>query len=708
MFSLTMGKKIGIGFFLLLLLTSLMGYSSTREMHNAANSAHKVVNEYIPKVRLAIDLDESLGNALAQINTLDNDSNTQARQQALQTLDAVRADFNKMQELAVRYPSHTPLVAFVRDFPTPFTALVTNTQQGIDNIALMRGITKRMAALDATALESLVALKDLVRETTKEFILAGETDKALQYADNQRDSAALYAFVQEIRILMGEARQSNNNAAYAKAQALFKTMSGQAQALKARLLKPACLEAFARVEKSMDEYMQAAGELFTANEKNTKILIQQATYAAQTSKMVQDITNTGLRIAEGIITNDYNSLQSAARNSLIILLAVLAGGTLLAILLTRAIVRPLRIAVDFAQGVAAGDLDRKLDFHSSDETGRMVDALRSMVDSLKQRLEEAHEQSEQARLKGEEARKALEEARVAREAADSARKEGMQAAASQMEEVVEAVANASEILSSRIVQSRNGADQVSENMGETSTAMDEMNATVMEVARNASDTATFSEKMRSRAREGSNVVRQAVTGIEKARDQATVLKEAMQALGKQADDIGRIMTTISDIADQTNLLALNAAIEAARAGDAGRGFAVVADEVRKLAEKTMSATSEVGKAISDIQTATGDNIQHVEHTVNMIVSTSALADSSGTVLEEIVDMAEEASDKVRTIATAAEEQSATSDEIARSIDRVNGISGEVSAAMREASQAVSQLTTQKTVLQKLVTTLKAG
>ena len=142
----------------------------------------------------------------------------------------------------------------------------------------------------------------------------------------------------------------------------------------------------------------------------------------------------------------------------------------------------------------------------------------------------------------------------------------------------------------------------------------------------------------------------------------------MEALGEQAEGISRIMTTISDIADQTNLLALNAAIEAARAGTRD-AVLPVADEVRKLAETTMSATTGVGSAIGDIQKATGNNIRHVEQTVALIVSTSTLADSSGAALEEIVSMAVEASDKVRTIATAAEEQSSASEEITRAVGR---------------------------------------
>ena len=167
-------------------------------------------------------------------------------------------------------------------------------------------------------------------------------------------------------------------------------------------------------------------------------------------------------------------------------------------------------------------------------------------------------------------------------------------------------------------------------------------------------------------------------------------------------------TSFPDIADQTNLLALNAAIEAARAGDAGRGFAVVADEVRKLAEKTMNATKEVGTAIAGIQHGTSDAITRVDRAVTKVGEATSLAENSGAAISEIVTMVETAGDQVRSIATAAEQQSATSEEINRSVGAISAIAAETAQAMTQSSQAVTDLAAQAQELNRLIAELNAG
>ncbi len=294
----------------------------------------------------------------------------------------------------------------------------------------------------------------------------------------------------------------------------------------------------------------------------------------------------------------------------------------------------------------------------------------------------------------------------AKEEAVRAKAEGMLQASHQLEGVVEVVTAASEELSAQIEQSSRGAEQQAQRVSETATAMEEMNATVLEVAKNASQAADTADKARHKAEEGSRVVAQVVQGIGEVQTSALELKGDMTSLGKQAQGIGQILNVISDIADQTNLLALNAAIEAARAGDAGRGFAVVADEVRKLAEKTMTATKEVGDAIRGIQEGARKNIGNVDHAVSRIDMATGLAGKSGEALNEIVSLVDLTTDQVRSIATASEQQSAASEEINRSIDDVNRISSETSDAMRQSAREVGELAHQVQVLGGMIDRMK--
>jgi len=395
-----------------------------------------------------------------------------------------------------------------------------------------------------------------------------------------------------------------------------------------------------------------------------------------------------------------------------VMLALAVGAPLVSILLgfyiTRTISRPLKQNLDFADSVAQGNLNATLDVTGSDETGKLADGLRIMVDTLKKKIAEAEAASAQAQRETENARLAMAEAEKAKEMAERAKQEGMLQAAGRIEGVVEVVTSASEQLSAQIEQSSRGSENQAQRVGETATAMEEMNATVLEVARSASQAAETSAQARTKAEEGSRTVDRVVQGIGEVQKQALGLKEDMTTLGQQAQGIGQVMNVISDIADQTNLLALNAAIEAARAGDAGRGFAVVADEVRKLAEKTMTATKEVGDSIGAVQAGTRRNIDNVDRAVSKIGEATTLAGESGEALREIVSLVEAASDQVRSIATASEQQSASSEEINRAIEEISQISSETSEGMRQSAKAVSELADQAQILKGLVDEMKSG
>jgi methyl-accepting chemotaxis protein len=278
--------------------------------------------------------------------------------------------------------------------------------------------------------------------------------------------------------------------------------------------------------------------------------------------------------------------------------------------------------------------------------------------------------------------------------------------AGQAVSISDRVAAASEELSAQVEEVSGGAQMQSGRIDSAASAMTEMNATVLEVAKNASEASEQSSLTQNKAKEGATLVNQVVASITTVNEVASSLQENMRELGEQAKSIGGVMNVISDIADQTNLLALNAAIEAARAGEAGRGFAVVADEVRKLAEKTMSATKEVGSNIAAIQQSAHVNIDDVGRAAAAIAEATRLARDSGLALDEIVTLATNNSSVVASIATAAEEQSATSEEINRSVDEINAIVGRTAEGMVQAASAVQDLSRMAQELNLITSELK--
>jgi methyl-accepting chemotaxis protein len=270
------------------------------------------------------------------------------------------------------------------------------------------------------------------------------------------------------------------------------------------------------------------------------------------------------------------------------------------------------------------------------------------------------------------------------------------------------LAAASNQFAEQVDQASQGAELQRERVAETVTAMTEMNNTVTEVARSADETRQQASATREKAHTGEDLVRKVVTAINEVNSIAQELQNNMQSLGQQAESIGGVLTVISEIADQTNLLALNAAIEAARAGEAGRGFAVVADEVRKLAEKTMAATTEVGSSISAIQAATQNNTRRFVDAAEGIAQATSLAGTSGEALHEILALAGQTSQLIAGIATAAEEQSATSEGINRSIDEIHRIANETAAGMAHSSSAVHELANMAGELDKLLERLRTA
>jgi len=269
------------------------------------------------------------------------------------------------------------------------------------------------------------------------------------------------------------------------------------------------------------------------------------------------------------------------------------------------------------------------------------------------------------------------------------------------------VASESEQLRSRIADMARGANDTAGQAISVASASEEMASTSADIAHNCHLAADGAKHASEKARTGAVIVQRTVEGMASIAGQVMNASQSVQSLGARSDQIGEIVGTIEDIADQTNLLALNAAIEAARAGEQGRGFAVVADEVRALAERTTRATKEIGDMIKTIQQETRGAVAAMEDGVRRVEEGTAGAEESGRALQEILCEIDNLTMQVNQIATAAEEQTATTSEITNNIQKITDVAQQASRTAADSADATSRLAQVAHDLQELVSHFKS-
>lgn len=477
--------------------------------------------------------------------------------------------------------------------------------------------------------------------------------------------------------------------------------------VEAASLKDTFLERFQTWSEQGERFIGLTSDVFADN-LQLKTLLEQSDEAF--SLMRGSIDNLGEAEVQYVDENILHMNSELASIELVyIIVAVLfvSAAIAIAMFISSRISKALQSSAAAASQITSGDFDVNLPAKGKDEAAQLQAALNSMASTLRANIVEIESRTAEAEAKTVLAQEATTKAEEAMRQAEVAKKDGMLQAAKSLEAVVVRVATATDELSLQGEALRKGSDIQAERIQSTASAMEEMNATVLEVARNASEASEVGNEAKDRAIDGFKVVTDSTRAMENSVLEVDKLKGNMNKLDEQAQGIGAIIGVINDIADQTNLLALNAAIEAARAGEAGRGFAVVADEVRKLAEKTMTATQEVGESVNAIQNVATDNIGSMEKVYTSISEANEHSTRSGEMLKAIVTASETSADQIQSIATAAEEQSATSEEINHSIEDIDNVTSENAKGVTESALALNELAEQMAELKRIVDQLLA-
>jgi methyl-accepting chemotaxis protein len=251
-------------------------------------------------------------------------------------------------------------------------------------------------------------------------------------------------------------------------------------------------------------------------------------------------------------------------------------------------------------------------------------------------------------------------------------------------------------------------EQEAAQTAQMAVSMEEMARTIAENARLTSRTAQLTQSSGRSAEEGGRIVVETLQRMSAISEMVNTTATTVQRLGDASSEIGEIISVIDEIADQTNLLALNAAIEAARAGESGKGFAVVADEVRKLAERTTQATKKIAQTITQIQRETTTAVEQMQQGRNEMQRGITLAGDAQKALSTIVDAGKEVATMVAEAASAAQQQTTTSNEIAQSVDMMSSVIQQSASGIAQIARTAEHLDGMTRQMQQLIQTFHVG
>jgi methyl-accepting chemotaxis protein len=447
-----------------------------------------------------------------------------------------------------------------------------------------------------------------------------------------------------------------------------------------------------------------------------------------------------LRLKKNLGAKVNTENEALTTQIMLLVLGVLVLGALLgvwlSILLTKLIAKPIVRLQKAAHDVAEGNLNIALEARTRDEIGSlnksfnvMVEKIRQGINNLSQEKASVERKVEIAVAESEKQRQYLAQNVEAMlfsvqqfSAGDLTQHlnvthnddigrlfrgynhalENIHGLVTEVVGAVHSTAEASTQIVSATQQLTYGIHEQAQQTSSVATAMEEMTATISENTKHAENAAKEAEQVSLEARKSGEIMQRAIENMNQIAEVVLQSAATVEALGKSSAQIGEVIRTIEEIADQTNLLALNAAIEAARAGEQGRGFAVVADEVRKLAERTQQATREITSTIQQIQHDTNDAVSAMHKGTNEVNMGKTSAAEAANALNTIIQRTRTVSDAIAFVASADEEQSTTSTEIARNIEIINTISTQAAHATTNIERSAVNMRNLTESLQLLV------
>ncbi|RKS23817.1 methyl-accepting chemotaxis protein [Pseudomonas sp. WPR_5_2] len=619
--NLGMAKKLGIGFVLVLLLTALVAAIGVWSL--------QTISQRFDGLKQM----SSLNSGLLKVRLLEQEyalhGNSKTADALHEGVDGLIALANQLKtESAANVPVMNDVEQSLGAYRKAFDEFVSLSQA--KDLALemaswsVSSVANNLDVLQAgLADDGTYTLKNSEGKDGAQFI-----EQASQVSQVSR---LMLQAMNEARVRLDQSRKGDDSAGQGKIEQASQALT-QAEQLKTTVKDEGYQTVLNEVIGHISSFSDKLAEY-------TGLLEQEKTVYQQLHQRAAQVVE---RVDQAYVAEDRSMQTELKKNSILIIgssaLALLVG-LIAAWVITRLIVGPLRSVIRVAQQIASGDLSGTVEVTRRDEIGQLMQAMQQMGAGLSRIVS------------------------------------GLQAG-------IEQLATSAQSLSAVTEQTNLEVSSQKEETEQVATAMNQMTATVHDVARNAEEAAVAAQTADGKVESGQLVVRQSMARIEQLADSATSASSSIESLSAEIQNIGTVLSVIKSVAEQTNLLALNAAIEAARAGEQGRGFAVVADEVRALAKRTQQSTEEIERLVSALRSAAQTSVQQIQSSgdlVKLAVSDALQTESALGSIAAAVSLIQQMNQQ---IAAAAEEQSSVAEEINRSVTSIRASADQSSLAMQ--------------------------
>lgn len=619
--NLGMAKKLGVGFVLVLLLTALVAAIGVWSLQTISHRFDGLKQM------------SSLNSGLLKVRLLEQDY---ALGGDPKTADALRAGVDALIALATELKAQSAANMPVMNEVEQSLGAYRKAFDEFVSLSQSKDLALEMASWSVSSVaNNLDVLQTGLADDGAYTLKESEGKDGAQFIEQANQvsqvSRLMLQAMNEARVRLDQSRKGDDSAGQGKIEQADQALT-QAEQLKTTV----------KDEGYQTVLNEVSGHIASFSEKlaeYTSLLAQEKTVSEQLHQRAAQVVE---RVDQAYVAEDRSMQAELKKNSLLIIgssaLALLVG-LIAAWVITRLVVAPLRSVIRVAQQIAAGDLSASIEVTRRDEIGQLMQAMQQMGAGL------------------------------------SGIVSGLQAG-------IEQLASSAQSLSAVTEQTNLEVSSQKEETEQVATAMNQMTATVHDVARNAEEAAQAAQTADDKVESGQQVVRQSMARIEQLADSATSASSSIESLSAEIQNIGTVLSVIKSVAEQTNLLALNAAIEAARAGEQGRGFAVVADEVRALARRTQQSTEEIERLVSALRSAAQSSVQQIQSSgelVKLAVSDALQTESALGSIAAAVSLIQQMNQQ---IAAAAEEQSSVAEEINRSVTSIRASADQSSLAMQ--------------------------